>query len=70
MDENHCNVCACAWRRLFEAGLEIELVRCKLTSAGTSASAEVLGRNQGPTKLHYCRIDNFVIAMGCAETIV
>jgi hypothetical protein len=40
--------------------LEIILIRCKLTSAGASALVEVLGRNQGPTELHYCNIDSFV----------
>jgi hypothetical protein len=44
--------------------LKIELIRCKLTSAGTSALVEVLGRNQGPTKLDLCEIDNFVLANG------
>jgi hypothetical protein len=43
-------------------GLDIALVQCKLTSAGASALAEVLGRNQGPTKLDCCDIDNIVLA--------
>jgi hypothetical protein len=40
--------------------LKIELDTCQLTSAGTSALAEVLGRNQGPTKLQRCDIDNIL----------
>jgi hypothetical protein len=52
MDENHCRVPG-AYSR---PGLEIELIRCKLTSAGTSALAEALGRNQGPTRLDHCRL--------------
>jgi hypothetical protein len=34
------------------------------TSAAAIALAQVLGRNQGPTKLEYCNIDNFVLANG------
>jgi hypothetical protein len=45
-------------------GLEINLDRCKLTSAGASALAEVLGRDKGPTKLYFCEIDNSVLADG------
>jgi hypothetical protein len=45
-------------------GLEIVLDCCKTTSAGASALVEVLGRNQGPTKLNYCEIDNLVLANG------
>jgi hypothetical protein len=44
--------------------LEIVLDLCKIMSAGASALAEVLGRNQGPTKLDSCGIDNFVLANG------
>jgi hypothetical protein len=44
--------------------LEIVLDNCRLTSAGTSALAEVLGRNQGPNKLVGCHLDNSVIANG------
>jgi hypothetical protein len=64
MDENHCRVLG-AYSR---AGLEIELKHCKLTSAVTSALAEVLGRNQGPTKLYFCEIDNSVLANGVRES--
>jgi hypothetical protein len=44
--------------------LEIVLDHCKITGAGASALAEVLGRNQGPTKLYLCQIDNFDLANG------
>jgi hypothetical protein len=44
--------------------LEIILDRCEVTSAGASTLIEVLGRNQGPTKLDLCEIDNSVIANG------
>jgi hypothetical protein len=60
MDETHCHVLGGYSR----PGLKIELTRCRFTSAGMRALAEVLGRNQGPTSLHSCRIDNFVIANG------
>jgi hypothetical protein len=60
MDENHCRVLG-AYSR---PGLEIVLVCCKITSAGASALAEVLGRSQGPTKLDSCFIDNSVLADG------
>jgi hypothetical protein len=60
MDENHCRVLG-AYSR---PGLEIVLNGCVLTDTGASALAEVLGRNQGPTKLNFCLIDNFVLANG------
>jgi hypothetical protein len=60
LDEDHCRVLGDFSR----PGLEVELRYCKLTSAGTSALAGVLGRNQGPTKLVYCRIDNSILAKG------
>jgi hypothetical protein len=62
LDENHCRVLG-AYSR---SGLKIELNSCKLTSAGASALAEILARNQGPTKLHWCRsnIDYSVFADG------
>jgi hypothetical protein len=60
IDENHCRVLG-AYSR---PDLEIILITCKLTSAGASALAEVLGRNQGPTKLHCCNIDYSVLANG------
>jgi hypothetical protein len=44
--------------------LFIELIYCKLSDAGTSALAEVLGRNQGPTKLNFCECDCSILANG------
>jgi hypothetical protein len=60
MDENHCR----ALGGYSRPGLEIVLHFCKIMSAGAGALAEVLGRNQGPTKLDVCEIDNFVFANG------
>jgi hypothetical protein len=60
LDENHCRVLG-AYSR---PGLEIEVIRCKLTNAGAHTLAEVLRRNQGPTDLHYCDIDYSVLADG------
>jgi hypothetical protein len=42
--------------------LEIDENHCR--SAGASALAEVLGRNQGPTELTYCGTDFSVVADG------
>jgi hypothetical protein len=60
LDEDHCRMLG-AYSR---PDLEIILVRCKLTSAGTCSLAEVLGRNQGPTKLAFCVMDYAVLADG------
>jgi hypothetical protein len=60
LNEDHCRALGACSR----PGLEIELKTCKLTSAGTSAFVEMLGRNQGPTKLDLCTIDNLVLANG------
>jgi hypothetical protein len=60
MDENHCRVLGDYSR----PGLEIVLGSCRITDTGASALAEVLGRNQGPTKLDDCEIDNVVLANG------
>jgi hypothetical protein len=60
MDEDHCRVLG-AYSR---PGLEIELKYCKITSTGARALAEILRRNQGPTKLDWCEIDNFFLADG------
>jgi hypothetical protein len=60
MDEDHCRVLG-AYSR---PDLEIVLLRCTITSAGASALAEVLGRNQGPTELVECGVDNLVLADG------
>jgi hypothetical protein len=58
LDENHCRVLGDYSR----PDLEIKVINCKLTSAGANALAEVLGRNQGPTKLD--TIDYSVLANG------
>jgi hypothetical protein len=60
LDENHCRVLGGCSR----PGLEIEVSGCKLKNAGASAFVEVLGRNEGPTKLDDCYIDNSVLANG------
>jgi hypothetical protein len=60
MDENHCRVLGTYSR----PDLEIVLERCKISRAGASALAEVLGRNQGPIKLYNCEIDNLLLADG------
>jgi hypothetical protein len=60
LDENHCRVLG-AYSR---PDLEINLDCCKFTGARTSALAEVLGRNQGPTSLNWCRIDYSILADG------
>jgi hypothetical protein len=60
MDEDHCRVLGGYSR----PDLEIVLKNCKFTIGGTSALAEILGRNQGPTQLDYCHLDNLVLANG------
>jgi hypothetical protein len=60
MDENHCRVLD----SYSKPGLEMVLNYCGFTSAGASTLVDVLGRNQGPTKLDSCRIDNLVLADG------
>jgi hypothetical protein len=44
--------------------LEIELSDCRIKGAAAEALAEVLGRNQGPTKLDLYEINNLVLANG------
>jgi chaperonin cofactor prefoldin len=64
IDENHCR----AFGAYSRPGLEIELIHCKLTTAGSNALAEVLlGRNQGPTKLHHCDIEYSVLVNALRE---
>jgi hypothetical protein len=48
MDENDC----CVLGTYSRPGIDIELICCRITGAAAEALAEVLGRNQGPTKLH------------------
>jgi hypothetical protein len=61
LDENHCRALSGSRDRT-----DIELIGCKLklTSAETFALVKVLARNQGPTKLNLCRMDNSVLANG------
>jgi hypothetical protein len=60
LDEGHCRVLG----DFSKPGLEVELKYCRIVGVGAEALAEVLGRNQGPTKLNYCEIDSFVLANG------
>jgi hypothetical protein len=60
MDESHCHVLGACSR----PDLEIKLNRCALTSAGTRALAEIVSRNQGPTKIFAYYIDNTLLADG------
>jgi hypothetical protein len=60
LDEDHCRVLGACTR----PSLEISLHRCTITEAGASALPEVLKRNQGPTELSWCSIDNVILADG------
>jgi hypothetical protein len=60
LDEDHFRVLGGYSR----PGLGIMLKYCKITSNGANALADILGRNQGPTKLDSCESDNFVLANG------
>jgi hypothetical protein len=61
LDEDHCRVLG----NFSKPGLEVELNDCRIVGVGDhEALAEVLGRNQGPTKLNYCHIDSFFLANG------
>jgi hypothetical protein len=60
LDEDHCRMLGDFSR----PDLEIILNYCRLTSAGASALAEVLGRNQGPSKIDQCYFDHVVLADG------
>jgi hypothetical protein len=60
LDENHCRVLGA----LSRPGLQIELKVCRIRSAAATVLAQVLGHNQGPSKLDYCGIDNSVLADG------
>jgi hypothetical protein len=60
LDEDHIRVLGdCS-----KPGLEIALNDCRITGTAAVALAEVLGRNQGPTKLFACYIDNSVVVNG------
>jgi hypothetical protein len=60
LSEDHCRALG-AYSR---PGLDIVLKCCKITSAAAVVLAQVLGRNQGPTKLSYCHVDICVLADG------
>jgi hypothetical protein len=60
LDEDHCRVLG----EISKPGLEIVLDHCKITVAAAAVLAQLIGRNQGPTKLDCCDIDNFVLADG------
>jgi hypothetical protein len=60
LGENQCRVLG-AYSR---PDLEIELTLCRITGAAATVLAEVLGHNQGPTKLDRCTIDNVVLVDG------
>jgi hypothetical protein len=60
LDGNHCRALG-AYSR---PDLEIDLEHCRITGVAAEALVEVLGRNQGPTKLDYCDIDNSVLTDG------
>jgi hypothetical protein len=58
--ENHCRMIGA----LSRPGLEIELKDCRITGVAAEVLAEVLGCNQGPTKLDCCYIHCSVLANG------
>jgi hypothetical protein len=60
MDENHCRALGVYSR----PDLEIDLEHCRITGVAAEALVEVLGRNQGPTKLHSYFMDYSVLADG------
>jgi hypothetical protein len=60
LNEDH--VCVVdAYSRL---DLEIDLINCHITGTAVALLAQVLGRNQGPTKLHFAKTDHLVLANG------
>jgi hypothetical protein len=60
LDEDHVRVLGDYSR----PGLEIELHDCLIIDAAASALVQILGRNQGPTKLAFCNMDFFIVADG------
>jgi hypothetical protein len=61
LDKGHCR----ALGDFSKPGLAVDLLEYRIEgAAATEALAEVLGRNQGPTKLTLCDIDNLVLANG------
>jgi hypothetical protein len=43
---------------------QVKLAFCRISGTSAETLAEVLQRNQGPTELMYCDIDNFILANG------
>jgi hypothetical protein len=60
LDEDHIRVLG----DISRPGLEIELRACRITGATAAVLAQVLGRNQGPTKLFACDTENILLADG------
>ena len=60
LDEDHVRVLG----DFSKPDLEIELKHCQIAGAAAAALAQVLGRNQGPTKLECCDLDNLLLADG------
>jgi acetolactate synthase regulatory subunit len=60
IDEDLCRVLGSSSR----PDLEIVLDNCTISDAGACALGEVLGCNQGPTKITICEIDNVILANG------
>jgi hypothetical protein len=60
LDENRCRVLG----DFSKPGLEIELRYCRIIGAAAAVLAQILGRNQGPTKLVFCHVDNAILADG------
>jgi hypothetical protein len=66
LDEDHFHV----FGDLSRPGLEVVLKQCRIRGAAAAVLAQALGRNQGPTRLDNCNIDNYVLADGSVETIL
>jgi hypothetical protein len=60
LDENHCRVLGTYSR----PDLKIELRHCRIVGTAAAVLTQILGRNQGPTKLECREIDNSVFADG------
>jgi hypothetical protein len=60
LDENHCRVLGAISR----PDLEIGLKDCQIVGAAATVLVDILGQNQGPTKLDRCKINDSVLADG------
>jgi hypothetical protein len=60
LDEDHCRLLGTNSR----PNLEVNLENCVIAGAGSSALAEALRRNQGPTRLNYCDFDTPLLGDG------